>query len=119
MKAFLVNLVKSHPFKVFLGAIAAAVAAYASTGCGAFAGKPAHVAVAVAECKIAVLAPYLGDEAAAVAREIDGNQAFSAAQFLLAQGLTIQEIVGVAHAYQACVPSDDATLPPLGADAGS
>lgn len=119
MKAFLANFVKSKAFKVFLGAIAAAAAAYAGTGCAGLLGKPAHVAVAVAECKIAVLEPYLGDAAADVAREIDGNQTFSAGQFLLAQGLTIPEIVAVAKAYQACVPDDDTTLPPLGADAGS
>lgn len=99
-------LVKSALFREILRVVLAALAGYSASGCAALSGVAEHPAVAVLECKAAVLAPYLGDAAAEVARSIDGDRAFDAIGFLSAQGLTIDEIVNVARAFSACSPPE-------------
>jgi hypothetical protein len=105
------RIVKSALFREVLRVLLAALAGYSASGCAALAGVADHPAVAVLECKAAVLAPYVGDAAAEVARSIDGDRAFDVIGFLQAQGLSVDEIVGVARAYHACVPEPEAPAP--------
>jgi len=120
MNDFLKSVIKSKTFKVIIGAIAAALTAYASTGCASLLAKAqspaAQRALAVLECKIEVLAPYVGPLAANVVQSIDGDRAFSPVQFLAAQGLTPAEALEVAKAYLAC--SGPAEPEPAEPDAG-
>jgi hypothetical protein len=109
MTDFLKNLVKSKTFKAVVALLAAALTAYATQGCNLLQSKVEHPSVAVLACKIAVLAPYVGDAAAEVAREFDGNRAFDPAAFLLAQGLSVPEVLAIAKAYTACTPSSGST----------
>lgn len=102
MKEFFSNLVRSKAFKLFIGALAAALAAYAGTGCAGLLSAAEHPSVKVLECKLAVLEPYFPDAARELVRQIDGNQAFNPVQFMFQSGLTPQEIAEVAKAYLAC-----------------
>lgn len=81
--------------------LASALAGY---GCSGLFSGPKHPALTMLECQVRVLAPYVGDAAAEIAREIDGNQAFDPALFLTRLGLTPAELLAVAQAYQACSP---------------
>lgn len=107
------KLVKSPAFKEVVRLVAALLAGYAASAC---AGLPPHRALSVAECKARVLAPYVGDAAGEVARAIDGR-AMDPIAFLMAQGLTVREVLDVAKAYSACELPDEpepapAPLPP-------
>lgn len=103
------NIVKSALFREILRVLLAALAGYSASGCGLLPAD--HPSVAVLACKAEVLAPYVGDAAAEVARSIDGNRAFDVVGFLQSQGLSIDEIVGVARAYHECVPEPEAPAP--------
>lgn len=107
------NIVKSALFREVLRVLLAALAGYSASGCAALGLSPNHPAVAVLECKAAVLAPYVGDAASEVVRSIDGNRAFDVIGFLQAQGLSVDEIVGVARAYHECVPAEPADVTPV------
>lgn len=115
MPPFLVNILKSRTFKVVLGVIAAAVLAWSQKGCAPRVAKPS---LAVIDCQVAVLEPYVGSLAAELVREINGNQAFNPMQFLLASGVDVRDIPRIAAQYHACVPADGAGAT-LGSDAGS
>lgn len=105
------TFLKSKTFKLLVGAIAAALATYAGTGCaGLLAGSHAK-SLDVLACKIDVLEPYLGEMAAEAVREFDGNQAFSPGAFLSRQGLTAAELTKVARAYLACSGEDPDAAP--------
>lgn len=97
-------IVKSALFREVLRVLLAALAGYSASGCASLGLNPDHPAVAVLACKAEVLAPYVGDAAAEVARSIDGDRAFDVIGFLQAQGLSIDEIMAVAEAYVACAP---------------
>jgi hypothetical protein len=99
------KIVKSSLFREVLRVVLAALAGYSASGCTALGlGSPDHPSLSVLACKAEVLAPYVGDAAAEVARSIDGDRAFDVIGFLQAQGLTIDEIVDVAKAYHRCSP---------------
>jgi hypothetical protein len=106
-------IVKSALFREVLRVLLAALAGYSASGCTALAGVADHPSVAVLECKAEVLAPYVGDAAAEVARSIDGDRAFDVVGFLQAQGLSLDEIVAVATAYVACAPPAPAEPAPV------
>jgi hypothetical protein len=103
VKAVLIQFLKSKTFKALVGVIAAALTAYAATGCGVT--GPKHPSVGVLECKVAVLAPYIADGVEDVVHQIDGNKSFDPGLFLLNQGLTPDEIQRVAQAYVNCQPN--------------
>lgn len=108
------QFLKSKTFKALVGVIASALAAYAATGCGVF-SSPKSPALVKFECRAAVLAPFVGDAAGQVVTQIQGGQT-SPVALLLSLGLTPDEIVAVAKAYQACgVPEAPAPSAP---DAG-
>ena len=104
MPEFLKTFLCSKTFKALVAVIAAALTAWAGTGCAGLLAAAEHPTVRVLECKLAVLEPYLGDAAAEVARAIDGDRAFDPGGFLLRQGLTPAEVLSVAEAYLACTP---------------
>jgi hypothetical protein len=113
MAAFLSKLVNSPLFKkivtVVVPVIAAALLAWAATGCAGLLAT--HKALTVLDCRAAALAPYLGDRADDVVREIEGNQAFDVVRYLLRQGLDLNELEAVAEAYHACSPPEPAPVP--------
>lgn len=105
MSEFLKSLVKSKQFKYVVGLIAAALAAYAGTGCAdLLAASKQPRALQVLACQAEALRPYLGDAAEALVREINGNRAFSIGAFLQNSGVTPAEAQALAEAYVACLP---------------
>ena len=88
MKEFAIKFVKSKTFKALVGVIAAALSAYAATGCGVFSsGKPAVSPVQA--CQAAVLAPFVraaverlaaGEPADRVLRDVDPAKALAVAE---------------------------------------
>lgn len=113
MKQALLQFVKSKTFKALVGVIATALAAYASQGCGVF-GPAKSPALAVYECRAAVLAPYVADAAPQVVTAMSAGNV-NPVELLLSLGLTPEDIVVVAKAYQACKAPP---VPPPAADAG-
>lgn len=103
-KAVAIAFLKSKTFKALVGVIAAALTAYAATGCGAF-SAPKHPSVDVLACKVRVLAPYIESGVEDIVHQIDGNKSFDPGLFLLNQGLTPDEIQRVGAAYVACQPN--------------
>lgn len=99
------KFLKSPVAKEILRLLLAALAGYGASGCSSILGAADHPSVAVLACKAEVLAPYVGDAAGEVARAIDGDRAFSAIDFLQAQGLSPAEIADVAERYMACEPA--------------
>lgn len=114
MSDFLRNFVRSRAFKYILGLLAAAATAYATQGCAGLLQGARKPSLDVLACQYAALEPYVGDAAAEIAHQIDGNQAFSPAQFLANIGLTPEDAVEIARAYLACVPGRQPDALPQG-----
>lgn len=113
------TFLKSKTFKALVAIVAAALTAWAAHGCAAVPKKPS---IAVLDCQVSVLEPYLAAAAAEVVREINGNQAFNIVQFLVSSGVEVKDIPTIARQYQACAPSDGATVrvpAPVTADSGT
>lgn len=101
----LLSVIKSKSFKAIVGIVAAALAAYASQGCGA---QPARSpALVMFQCRVAALAPYVADAAPQVVSAIADSE--NPIQFLLSLGLQPEDIINVVRAYEAC--SADAGAP--------
>jgi len=114
MAVFLKNFVRSKTFKALLGVIAAAAAAYASSGCAGLLAGGQSARVARFNCQVDALQPVLGDvmDTADLVRSLyAGNADLGAA--LSAAGATEAEVRAVVTALRACEPA-----PPVPADAG-
>lgn len=112
MKDFLLRLVKSKTFKAVLGVLAAALTAYAASGCGLLSAR--HPEFTVFECQLDALADAVPRAAAEdlVMAARAGNIEYVVAQ-LLALGLAPDAIGDVADAFHACQkPAPDLEAPP-------
>lgn len=81
----------------------AAAAGFSLSGCGLLAGGAESPALEAFECRAAVLAPFVAEAAPLISAQISSGQV-NPVQFLLSLGLTPEEILAVAKAYQACEP---------------
>lgn len=104
VKEDLLAIIKSKTFKALVALVAAALTAWATHGCASVPPKPS---LAVLDCQVSVLEPYLGALAQEAVREINGNQTFNPVQFLLSSGVSVKDISRIATQYQACAPADD------------
>ncbi len=101
-------VVKSKAFTHAVTALLGFLAAWAS-GCSPI--QPAKsAALATFECRVAVLAPYVGDAAGAIVPQLSGGTV-NPIELLLSLGLKPQEIIDLAKAYQACAPVVEAPAP--------
>lgn len=100
--SFLLRVIKHPAFKEVLRLVLAALAGAASSGCGVLPDAKSP-ALAAFECRAAVLAPYVADAAPSVVAAVSAGDV-NPVELLLSLGLTPEEIVSVARAYQACKP---------------
>ena len=98
------RFLKSSTCKELVRVLVALLAGYAGSGCSVFGGA-SHPAMDVIACKVAVLEPYIGDAAAAVVRDIDGNRAFNPIEYFLANGMSVDEVLKTRAEYMACEPA--------------
>lgn len=103
MKAFLLLVVKSRAFKLCLGALAAAAAAYAGTGCSALLGAARAPRVERFGCEVAALEPIFGQilDSEELLRSLYSGQADLGAA-LAAAGATQDEVRALVAALEAC-----------------
>lgn len=106
MKPFVLSVIRSKAFKAIVGIIAAALTAYASAGCGA---QPKSPALSVFQCRVAAVAPFVGEAAPNVVTAIAGSD--NPIQLLFSLGLEPDDIVDVIKAYRACDAAKDAGAP--------
>lgn len=105
---FLKRFAKSRLFKEVLAVVAAALAGYASSGCGVQA--PRSPSQDVIACRVAVLAPVLGDLAGDAVLQISGG-ALDPMQLLIGLGLEPDAIIELARRYHACAPPTPPSSP--------
>lgn len=115
MKALLLKVVTNPGVrKAALALVLAVLAALGvgfGTGCAALQGaaSTADSVRAAVECRVAVLEPYLGDEAERVVLDIAAGRVDPVA-LLLNLNVTPKDIIKLAQDFRACAP--DAPAPP-------
>ncbi len=104
VKEFLLKIVRTKTGKAVVGLLAAALSAYAASGCGVFGAKhPAEFDVFA--CQIDAIADFVPEAAAediAMAARA-GNYDYVVRQ-LLRLGLDEKAVMAAAEAFQACSP---------------
>lgn len=110
--SFLANLLRSKAFKAAVGVLAAALAAYASAGCGLFRSTPKSPELAAYECQVAALAEAVPPEVAVdLVLAARAGQVEYVVRQLVAFGLDLDRVRALADAFNACRPDEAPPAP--------